>query len=54
LQNLLEICNFRVVFANRNYDENDLFIICQKQDKKYKKTKKKIKKEKKKKRGWGS
>jgi SAM-dependent methyltransferase len=35
LQNLLEICNFRVVFANRYYDENDLFIICQKQDKKY-------------------
>jgi ubiquinone/menaquinone biosynthesis C-methylase UbiE len=34
LQNLLEICNFRVVFANRYYDENDLFIICQKQDKK--------------------
>jgi len=35
LSNLLEICNFRVVFANRYYDENDLFIICQKQDKKY-------------------
>ena len=35
LQNLLEICNFKVVFANRYYDENDLFIICQKQDKKY-------------------
>ena len=34
LQNLLEICNFRVVFVNRYYDENDLFIICQKQDKK--------------------
>jgi SAM-dependent methyltransferase len=34
LQNLLEICNFRVVYANRYYDENDLFIICQKQDKK--------------------
>jgi hypothetical protein len=34
LQNLLEICNFRVVFANRYYDENDLFVICQKQDKK--------------------
>jgi ubiquinone/menaquinone biosynthesis C-methylase UbiE len=32
LQNLLEICNFKVVFANRYYDENDLFIICQKQD----------------------
>ena len=39
LQNLLEICNFRVVFANRYYDENDLFIICQKQDKKYHKPK---------------
>ena len=35
MQNLLEIVNFRVVFANRYYDENDLFIICQKQDKKY-------------------
>jgi SAM-dependent methyltransferase len=34
LQNLLEICNFRVVFVNRYYDENNLFIICQKQDKK--------------------
>ena len=39
LQNLLEICNFKVVFANRYYDENDLFIICQKQDKKYHKPK---------------
>ena len=34
LQNLLEICNFRVVFADRYCDENDLFIIYQKQDKK--------------------
>jgi SAM-dependent methyltransferase len=39
LQNLLEICNFRVVFTNRYYDENYLFIICQKQDKKYHKPK---------------
>lgn len=39
LSNLLEICNFRVVFVNRYMDENDLFIICQKQDKKYHKPK---------------
>ena len=39
LQNLLEICNFRVVFSNRYYDENDLFIICQKQNSKYHKPK---------------
>jgi ubiquinone/menaquinone biosynthesis C-methylase UbiE len=32
LSNLLEICNFRIIFSNRYYDENDLFIIAKKMD----------------------
>ncbi len=34
LQNLLEICNFRVVFANRYHDENDMFVIAEKMNEK--------------------
>lgn len=35
LSNLLEICNFRIVYSNRYYDENDMFVIAKKIDKKY-------------------
>ena len=34
LQNLLEICNFRVVFVNRYFDENDMFVVAKKKNKK--------------------
>ncbi len=34
LSNLLEICGFSVINANRYYDENDLVVIAQKKDRK--------------------
>mgnify|MGYP001177494023 FL=1 len=34
LSNLLEICGFSVIDANRYYDENDLVVIAQKKDRK--------------------
>lgn len=34
LSNLLEICNFRIVYSNRYYNENDMFVIAKKMNKK--------------------
>ena len=34
LSNLLEICGFSIVAANRYYDENDLVVVAQKKNKK--------------------
>tara|TARA_B100001093_G_scaffold491897_1_gene532446 strand:- start:1961 stop:2890 length:930 start_codon:yes stop_codon:yes gene_type:complete len=34
LSNLLEICGFSIIAANRYYDENDLVVIAKKKDKK--------------------
>ena len=34
LSNLLEICGFSIIAANRFYDENDLVVVARKKDKK--------------------